>query len=86
MGLKSLPTAADVLNSVLTDLCSGNIIIIGSATSCIIALTWAGVTLSWSSAQVIAPLIVGIAGLALALVYDAFVAPFPVVRWQSKGL
>ncbi|KAJ8464053.1 hypothetical protein ONZ51_g9846 [Trametes cubensis] len=57
----------------------GNVIIIGSATSCIIALTWAGVTFPWSSAQVLAPLIVGIAGLALALLYDAFVAPFPVI-------
>ncbi|KAJ8454776.1 hypothetical protein ONZ51_g12836 [Trametes cubensis] len=57
----------------------GNVIIIGSATSCIIALTWAGVSFPWSSAQVLAPLIVGIAGLALALLYDAFVAPFPVI-------
>ena len=68
------------------DPCSGNVIIIGSATSCIIALTWAGVSFPWSSAQVLAPLIVGIAGLALALLYDAFVAPFPVVSSQSEEL
>ncbi|KAH9886044.1 iron permease [Cubamyces lactineus] len=57
----------------------GNIIIIGSATSCIIALTWAGVSYSWSSAQVLVSLIIGVAGLGLAFVYDAYMAPFPVI-------
>ncbi|KAI0657015.1 iron permease [Cubamyces menziesii] len=57
----------------------GNIIIIGSATSCIIALTWAGVTFPWSSAQVIAPLVIGLVGLPIALLYDAYVASHPVI-------
>ncbi|KAL1946346.1 hypothetical protein VTO73DRAFT_15473 [Trametes versicolor] len=57
----------------------GNIIIIGSAASCIIALTWAGVTFPWSSAQVIAPLTIGLIGFPVALIYDAYVASHPVI-------
>ncbi|KAI0764529.1 iron permease [Trametes elegans] len=57
----------------------GNGIIIGSATSCIIALTWAGVKYPWSSAQVLAPLIIGLVGLPAALAYDAYFASHPVI-------
>ncbi|OSC96590.1 Mfs1.1 [Trametes coccinea BRFM310] len=57
----------------------GNTIIIACATSCIISLTWAGLQHPWSSAQVIAPLVIGVAGLFGALVYDAYVAAHPVI-------
>ncbi|RPD53173.1 Mfs1.1 [Lentinus tigrinus ALCF2SS1-6] len=57
----------------------GNAIIIGSATSCIIALTWAGIQFPWSSPQVIAPLVIGLVGLGAALVYDRYYASHPVV-------
>ncbi|KAH9848348.1 iron permease [Lenzites betulinus] len=57
----------------------GNAIIIGSATSCIIALTWAGDKFPWSSVQIIAPLTIGLVGLPVALVYDAYVASHPVI-------
>ena len=58
---------------------SGNAIIIGSATSCIIALTWAGIQYPWSSPQVIAPLVIGVVGFGAALVYDRYYAAHPVV-------
>ncbi|KAI0332877.1 Mfs1.1 [Cubamyces sp. BRFM 1775] len=57
----------------------GNAIIIASSTSCIVGLTWAGIRYPWSSAQVIAPLVVGVLGLCGALVYDAYVASHPVI-------
>ncbi|KAH9886043.1 Mfs1.1 [Cubamyces lactineus] len=57
----------------------GNAIIIASSTSCIVGLTWAGIRYPWSSAQVIAPLVVGVLGLFGALVYDAYVASHPVI-------
>ncbi|KAI8976648.1 Mfs1.1 [Trametes punicea] len=57
----------------------GNAILIASAASCIVGLTWAGIRYPWSSAQVIAPLVVGILGLFGALVYDAYVASHPVI-------
>ncbi|KAL1946355.1 hypothetical protein VTO73DRAFT_15482 [Trametes versicolor] len=57
----------------------GNIIIIGSATSCIFALTNAGVKYSWSSVEVIVPLTIGLVGFPVALLYDAYIASHPVV-------
>ncbi|KAL7277412.1 hypothetical protein ACG7TL_009274 [Trametes sanguinea] len=64
----------------------GNTIIIASATSCIIGLTWAGLQHPWSSAQVIAPLVIGVAGLFGALVYDAYVAAHPVAAKLATPL
>ncbi|KAI0642525.1 major facilitator superfamily domain-containing protein [Trametes meyenii] len=57
----------------------GNAIIIASATSCIVGLTWAGIRYPWASAQVIAPLVVGVLGLCGALAYDAWWAAHPVI-------
>ncbi|KAI0676596.1 major facilitator superfamily domain-containing protein [Trametes maxima] len=57
----------------------GNTIIIASATSCIVGLTWAGIRYPWASAQVIAPLVVGVLGLFGALAYDAWWASHPVI-------
>ena len=54
--------------------------IIASAALCIIALTWAGVQYPWSSVQVVAPLVIGLAGLPAALLYDMYYASHPVVR------
>ncbi|TCD63100.1 hypothetical protein EIP91_006004 [Steccherinum ochraceum] len=54
----------------------GNALIIASTTSCIIALTWGGVHLPWSSPQVIVPLVVGVLGLAISLLYE--------FRWATK--
>ncbi|CDO76935.1 hypothetical protein BN946_scf185006.g17 [Trametes cinnabarina] len=63
----------------------GNTLIIAGAASCIIGLTWAGIQHPWSSAQVIAPLVIGIAGLVGAVLYDAYVASHPVVRTTLGG-
>ncbi|KAH9917681.1 Mfs1.1 [Epithele typhae] len=57
----------------------GNAIIITSSTSCIIALTWAGVQFPWVSAPVLLPLIIGVIGFPCAIAYDAYVAEHPVI-------
>ncbi|TBU22577.1 MFS general substrate transporter [Dichomitus squalens] len=57
----------------------GNLMIIGGATSCIVALTWAGVSFPWSSAPVIAPLAIGLVCLPMALVYEALLATHAVI-------
>ncbi|KAJ3552285.1 hypothetical protein NM688_g4228 [Phlebia brevispora] len=57
----------------------GNVIIIASSTACVIGLTWGGVKFAWSSAQVLAPLIIGLVGIAGFLVYEAKIASEPVV-------
>ncbi|KAG8703167.1 hypothetical protein FRC09_004312 [Ceratobasidium sp. 395] len=57
----------------------GNFLVIGSTASTIIALTWAGARYSWSSYQVLVPLIVGLAGLAAAFAYEFTLAVEPII-------
>ncbi|KAH7908664.1 iron permease [Hygrophoropsis aurantiaca] len=57
----------------------GNTLIIGGTTSCLIALTWAGVTYSWQSFQIIVPLVIGLVALAAALLYETCYASHPTV-------
>ncbi|KAF7289732.1 Iron permease [Mycena indigotica] len=57
----------------------GNAIIVSSTTSIVIALTWAGTQHPWSSPKVLVPLIVGFAGLAGFLIYEANVPEYPIV-------
>lgn len=49
----------------------GNLILISSTISVLIALTWAGPIYPWSDARILCPLILGIAGLGGFLVYEA---------------
>ncbi|EKM52338.1 uncharacterized protein PHACADRAFT_126077 [Phanerochaete carnosa HHB-10118-sp] len=57
----------------------GNALIIGSSTAVVIALTWGGVQHPWGSAQILVPLIIGLLGLLLFLLYEAKVAKHPLV-------
>ncbi|KAF7326720.1 CxC2 domain-containing protein [Mycena sanguinolenta] len=57
----------------------GNIMIIGSATSCIIALTWAGITYAWTSVHILVPLCIGIMGLFGAFLYEMFCSTNPSI-------
>lgn len=64
-----------------TNICfsSGLAIISASSVSVVIAITWGGVKFPWSSARVLAPLILGLVGLAGFFLYEATLAPNPVV-------
>ncbi|EIN06465.1 iron permease [Punctularia strigosozonata HHB-11173 SS5] len=57
----------------------GNMLIVASTTVCIIALTWAGATHPWTSASVLAPLILGLLGLAGAFVYKLTISSRPLI-------
>ncbi|KAJ7050784.1 major facilitator superfamily domain-containing protein [Mycena amicta] len=57
----------------------GNALIVASTTSIVIALTWAGTVFAWDSPKVLAPLVVGVAGLGAFLVYEAFVPRYPII-------
>jgi hypothetical protein len=48
----------------------GNLILMASAISILIALTWAGPVYEWSDARVLSPLIVGFAGMVGFCVYE----------------
>ncbi|KAF8313585.1 MFS general substrate transporter [Clavulina sp. PMI_390] len=57
----------------------GNLIIIGSTTSLILALTWGGVAYSWTSTHVLVPLIAGIIGLIGCAAYEAYIPAYPTM-------
>jgi uncharacterized membrane protein YeaQ/YmgE (transglycosylase-associated protein family) len=56
----------------------GNLILVGATISILYALTYGGTKYPWSAAEILAPLILGLAGLALFAWYET-VAPSPVV-------
>ncbi|KAG8899736.1 hypothetical protein FRB99_006465 [Tulasnella sp. 403] len=60
----------------------GNALVIVATTISVVALTWAGVKYPWSSYRVLVPLILGLAGLAAFLFYEAKFATDPVVPWK----
>ncbi|KAF4623793.1 hypothetical protein D9613_001285 [Agrocybe pediades] len=57
----------------------GNVLVMASTCSCMIALTFGGIRFPWSSAKVLAPLIVGIFGFAITLFYEAKWPKNPVI-------
>jgi len=57
----------------------GNVLVIGSTTSVVIALTWGGIQYPWSSAHVLSPLVVGLIGLCVFVFYELYVCRPPVV-------
>lgn len=57
----------------------GNFLIISSSTAVVIGLSWGGVRYSWTSAHVLAPLIIGLIGIVVFIVYEAKVAKEPIV-------
>jgi hypothetical protein len=64
---------------------SGNGIVIASTVAVNLALTWGGVQHSWSSYHVLLPLIIGIAGLGLFLVYETHFPQEPIVPQRIWG-
>ncbi|KAJ7983254.1 MFS general substrate transporter [Mycena polygramma] len=49
----------------------GNALIMASACSCMVALTWGGVRFPWSSPRILVPLVLGVCGLVLSLYYES---------------
>ncbi|KAI0080663.1 iron permease [Panus rudis PR-1116 ss-1] len=60
----------------------GNFIVIAGTTLAVVALTFAGGRFAWDSAQVLAPLIIGIALVFLFLWYEAKVPTEPTIPWD----
>ncbi|KAI0291116.1 major facilitator superfamily domain-containing protein [Russula brevipes] len=56
----------------------GNILVTGSTTSIVIALTWGGVLYPWSSVHVISPLVFGLVGLGVFAIYEIYFCKPPV--------
>ncbi|KAG6909191.1 hypothetical protein DXG01_001705 [Tephrocybe rancida] len=81
--LLKLPTPPGTMREKLAKMdWIGNFLIIASTTSVVVALTWGGVVYAWSSARVLVPLILGLLGMALFLVYEAKFAKNPIVPFE----
>ena len=52
---------------------------IGSTTSVVIGLTWGGVRYPWSSARVLSPLVIGLVGLGVFMIYEIYFCKPPIV-------
>ncbi|KAG8874274.1 hypothetical protein FRB97_006046 [Tulasnella sp. 331] len=61
---------------------TGNSLVVGGTTRVVLALAWAGVQYSWTSVQVLVPLILGLLGLVAFMVWETKWASEPVVPWQ----
>ena len=58
----------------------GGFLFIGSMTSFLMAVTWGGVQHAWSSAATLAPLIIGIAGTVVSIMWEKWGAREPFIR------
>ncbi|KAF8520691.1 MFS general substrate transporter [Gautieria morchelliformis] len=60
----------------------GNFIVITASCSTTFALTQGGVNAPWQSARILSPLIIGLAGLVIFVVYEARWATYPLVPFS----
>ena len=58
----------------------GSILFIGSTTSFLIPITWGGVSYAWDSWRTLVPLIIGIIGLIVFVVFEEYLAKEPLIR------
>ena len=63
----------------LTGGSSGNFLVMASTCSITIGLSQGGVNFSWDSARILSPLILGLVGLVIFMIYEALLAKFPLV-------
>jgi len=57
----------------------GSVLFVGSTTSFLIPITWAGVMYPWTSWRVLVPMIVGILGLVSFTVYERYIPAEPLL-------
>ena len=62
---------------------SGNFLVISSTTAVVIGITWGGIQYPWSSARVLAPLVLGLVGLIGFFIYEAVSARYPIASFSS---
>ncbi|KAK4675308.1 hypothetical protein QC764_503190 [Podospora pseudoanserina] len=60
----------------------GGFLFIGGLTSFLVGMSWGGVQFEWSSAQVIAPMVVGVLSVAMSVVWESYGAREPFLRPQ----
>jgi len=58
----------------------GSIFFTAGMTSFLVGISWAGIQYEWKSAQVIAPMTVGVSGVVATIVWEAYYAKEPILR------
>ena len=61
---------------------SGNFIVISGTTLAMVGLTFAGIRFPWGSAQVLIPLVIGLASIGAFIFYEAKVPNGPSIPWD----
>ncbi|KIM86227.1 hypothetical protein PILCRDRAFT_65068 [Piloderma croceum F 1598] len=81
--LLNLPTPAGTWRDKLSRMdWIGNFMVIAATCSITIALTFGGINFPWSSAHILAPLIIGLVGLITFIIYEAIWATHPLVPFS----
>ena len=60
---------------------SGNFLVITSTCSVTIAVTLGGINFPWSSAHILSPLVIGLVGPVIFIIYEVILAPYPLVSF-----
>jgi hypothetical protein len=58
----------------------GGFFFIGGMTSFLIGISWAGVQFEWGSAQAVVPMIVGVSGVIIAVIWEFYGAREPFLH------
>ncbi|KAI0197939.1 putative multidrug resistance protein fnx1 [Astrocystis sublimbata] len=79
LSLKALPQGSNLMSKSAVKRIdfAGNALLVASITSILIALTWGGQEFPWSSFRTLVPLVLGLAGLPLFLLYEGKVPAEP---------
>lgn len=58
----------------------GGLLFIGGLTSFLVGISWGGVQYAWNSAQTVAPIVVGIVTVIVAIIWEVYGAREPFLR------
>ncbi|KAJ6482238.1 major facilitator superfamily domain-containing protein [Mycena vulgaris] len=61
---------------------TGNLLVVASTTSTVIALTWGGIQFAWGSVNILVPLILGMLGVCAFMVFERRFAKHPMVPFD----
>ena len=61
---------------------SGNLIVVAGTTLAVTGLTFAGIRFPWDSAQVLAPLVIGLVLILVFILYEKMVPREPTIPWE----
>lgn len=79
LSLRLQPRKGALLDKIMDIDWIGCLLLLGSATSTLIAISWGGISFAWGSTQTLVPLLVGINGLATFVAWEIYLAKRPII-------